>query len=161
MKTELVRHPKIVVKKSPIHGYGVYAGAEIAKGEIIEECYAITSLINDMGPPFQDYVFGDKRIFAIPLGFGCIYNHSYSPNAEFTLHEHEPIVTFAAIRSIKKGEEIFVSYGSDWFNKRNTKAIGYETLVLKRQIKHITLIILRFSLIAILLYSLHYLISMS
>ena len=34
----LYRNPKIFIKKSNIHGYGVFANQDIKSGELLEEC---------------------------------------------------------------------------------------------------------------------------
>lgn len=107
---------KLIVKKSPIHGYGVFADTDIQPNEIIEECYTLTLNDND---DLNNYLFSWKDKFAIPLGFGCIYNHAPQPNAKYTMDENTSLFIVKANRLIKKGEEIFISYGKDWFDCRN------------------------------------------
>ena len=38
----LILNPKIEVKKSNVHGYGVFAKEDIKQGEILEECHFIS-----------------------------------------------------------------------------------------------------------------------
>ena len=38
----MIVNPKIEVRKSSIHGYGVFANADIEIGEILEECHFIS-----------------------------------------------------------------------------------------------------------------------
>lgn len=107
---------KLVVKKSKTHGYGVFAGKTIKKGEIIEECYMIITKGGD--EILEDYYFVAGRKYAMFLGYGCIYNHSEDANADYTLNLKKRIVVIKAARKIRKGEEIFVSYGDKWFSSR-------------------------------------------
>ena len=46
-----------------------------------------------------------------------IYNHSNHDNAEFYVEDN--ILVFKASRFIRKGEEIFIHYGINWFKQRN------------------------------------------
>jgi SET domain-containing protein len=109
---------KILVKSSPIHGFGVFAKENISKGEIIEECYAIFFKLNlgvhdDIFPKYRFlYPCGSNPTHnAIPLGYGCIYNHSETPNAYWTCNSDNAMYYFISLRDIEKGEEIFTSYG--------------------------------------------------
>lgn len=118
MKAKLV-HNNLIVKKSPMHGYGVFAGKTIKKGEIIEECYIIITKGRDKA--LEDYYFDAKGKDALLTGYGIIYNHSDNDNADYKLNIKRRLATFTAIRTIKKGEEIFISYGDDWFSDRGMK----------------------------------------
>lgn len=118
MKKELRRN-QLVVKKSPTHGYGVFAGKTIRKGELIEECYIILTRGKDRA--LEDYYFDAKGKDALLTGFGIIYNHSDDDNADYKLDVKRRLATFVAMRTIKKGEEIFISYGEEWFSSRGKK----------------------------------------
>lgn len=109
---------KIIVKSSPIHGFGVFAKDRILKGETIETCYAIFFKLNlgihdDIFPKYRFlYPCGSTPTHnAIPLGYGCIYNHSDKPNAYWTCNTDNAMYYFIALRDIEIGEEIFTSYG--------------------------------------------------
>ncbi len=115
MKKELFQN-KLTVKQSSVHGYGVFAGKAIKKGELIEECYMLISKGGDK--VLEDYYFDAKGKYAMFLGYGCIYNHSDDPNADYKLNIKQRVVTIKATRNIKKGEEIFVTYGEEWFSSR-------------------------------------------
>lgn len=60
-----------------------------------------------------DYAFTWSRArVAIALGYGSLYNHSYTPNAQYRdigRHAKE----FIALRDIVAGEEITVNYNGD------------------------------------------------
>jgi len=117
--TQKLFQSKIAVKKSSTHGYGVFAEKTFRKGEKIEECYFILSRGGDK--VLQDFYFDAKGKYALFTGFGSIYNHSDDANADYTLNITKRIATIKAYRTIKKGEEIFVSYGEEWFSSRNMK----------------------------------------
>lgn len=118
MQNKLVQH-KIVVKPSNIHGYGVFAENDIEEGEIFEECHV---LFTNKNSDFNSYLFeiDDKRN-ALPLGFGCIYNHSSEPNAAYYFDAEKQLMIFKARRKIHAGEEIFTYYGHDWFAQRGVE----------------------------------------
>jgi SET domain-containing protein len=102
----------------------VFAGKDIKKGEIIEECYIILTKGKDKA--LEDYYFDAKGKDALLTGYGIIYNHCDDDNAEYTLNMTRRLATFKAIRHIKKGEEIFVSYGDEWFGSRGKKAKSHK-----------------------------------
>lgn len=109
---------KIEVKSSPIHGLGVFATEKILNGETIEVCYSIffrtdLGMNDDVLLKYRfSYPCGIKPIkYAIPLGYGCIYNHSDNNNAMWTCDSDTGIYYFIAIRDIEPGEEICTSYG--------------------------------------------------
>lgn len=119
MKKELYQ-AKIVVKKSPLlKSYGVFAAQSFKKGDIIEECYVLISRGGDK--KLEDYYFDVNGKSGIFLGYGMIYNHSEDPNATYRLAPKRHLATFVATRAIKKGEEIFVTYGDGWFADRHMK----------------------------------------
>jgi SET domain-containing protein len=115
----ILLHKELYIKKSPIHGYGVFAGEDIAEGDIIEEAY--TLMIQSDFDDLRDYCFshakGSKE-WELPLGYGGIYNHSSDPNASHEFSAETHLMTFKARRKIKRGEEIYISYGPEWFSSR-------------------------------------------
>jgi SET domain-containing protein len=118
MKSKLIQN-KIRVKKSLIHGYGVFAEKAIKKGQIVEECHAVITRVED--DILGDYFFNIRGRNAVLTGFGWIYNHSEDPNVDYEFNFKHRIMVFKAERNIKKGEELYVSYGDDWFESRDTK----------------------------------------
>lgn len=109
----------IIVKPSIIHGYGVFATKDIPKNTIIEECYCLFSDEGD--PSLVNYYFGVEHTkkYAIPTGFGFIYNHSLAPNATYYIDEAKKIMVITSNKVIQAHEEIFISYGKTWFENRN------------------------------------------
>lgn len=110
--------------KIPNADRGIFASQDIKKDELIESCPVIETSITDY--PFlkktklRNYYFmWDEKIkkVAICLGFGSIYNHSYTPNAYYKKLFKENIIDFIALKDIKKDEEITVNYNGDPDNK--------------------------------------------
>lgn len=132
MKKQLFQN-KLIVKKSSLHGYGVFAGKTFRKGEIIEECYIIMTRGGDK--TLQDYYFAVNGRYGLFTGFGIIYNHSEDPNADYIIKAKRKLVTFKAVRTIHKGEEIFISYGDKWFSSRGKKLKPHTTFKPQRKKK--------------------------
>ena len=120
MKNRLIQH-KVYVKKSKLHGYGVFAAQNIKKNETIEECYMYVGDGKDL--KYEDYYF-DVRYnrFSMLSGCGCIYNHSDNHNADYDFDVKKKLFTFYALEPIKKDQEILVSYGEEWFSSRKMKS---------------------------------------
>ena len=119
---------KIEIKESVGKGYGVFAIDVIEAGEIIEECHLLTLPITkrESSTLLQDYRFcwpvsPDWQEHVIPLGYGCIYNHSDNNNAYWQYHPDTKAFQFVAKRRILPGEEICTYYGdaSYWADGRD------------------------------------------
>lgn len=119
-KTTLKRC-QLLVKPSPIHGYGVFAEQRIEANETIEECHILIAKKED--PACGDYYFYGQDNTVLPLGLGSIYNHSDNPSASFVYDPERQLLIFRALREINQGEEIFVSYGKSWFTSRQIKPL--------------------------------------
>lgn len=125
---KIIKHTKIEVKQSPVHGWGVFATEKINEGEIIEECPLVFLPIKrgDTNYCLIDYTFvwpkgGDWHSHVLPLGYGGIYNHSNTPNATWENNIDNTTFNFVALRDIEEGEEIFTFYGDEnyWTDGRS------------------------------------------
>lgn len=126
---------KVEVKESPIHGMGVFAIEKIKAEEIIEECHLITLPFKPGEQAFflYDYKFnypaeGNVEEYVLPLGNGCIYNHSNDNNAYWRNHPEHKAFQFIALKDIEIGEEICTYYGDveywklvEKFKRKNIK----------------------------------------
>lgn len=72
------------------------------------------------------FLLGDKMdIPIIVFGYGSLYNHSDTPNAEFQLDLDSKIVHFVAVKDISSGTEITINYRDGnpdeplWFEERS------------------------------------------
>ena len=118
----LIQSNKIEVKKSSIHGYGVFATDSILKGEILEECHFMSIPVDEYENynRLTDFVFlypiDNPTRLAWPFGNGCIYNSSSNPNADWSIDIERKLFIFKSITDINKGEEIFTNYTSHMKN---------------------------------------------
>lgn len=107
---------------------GVFATRDISKGELIHIAPVVPypneqhELIEQT--ILEDYVYEyGKNHTAIVLGYGMLFNHSYTPNAEYRIDFEKHVFEYFAYRNIKAGEEILINYNGDvdnedplWFN---------------------------------------------
>jgi len=101
-------------------GRGVYATRHYKKGAIVERAHVIILPKTETNSDEQDtdrilpfYVFGwDDTRDAIGLGNASLYNDSISrANLHYTRNNKTKQLVFAASRDIKKGEQLFITYG--------------------------------------------------
>ena len=108
----------IEVRRSPGRGRGVFARQFIPEGTIVERVpmlvFSEKDLESDEGfSTLYHYAFEwGKGTVALALGYGSIYNHSYSPNARYDDHGQRTKV-FTAVRDIEAGEEITINYNGE------------------------------------------------
>jgi SET domain-containing protein len=111
----------IYVKDTQKYGRGIFAARDIKRGERFEISPVIIFSKVEWEKHLKEtalynYVFywGDESEYiAIALGYGSLFNHSYSPNAIFFNNNIENSIDFYALRDIKAGEEITVNYNGD------------------------------------------------
>ena len=111
---------KIYLSKSEIHGWGVFANKEIKKDEVIEESPIYFPNITDKDECMKNYRFywpkGTYDSVVLSWGWGNLYNHSYTPNAEWISNIQNQTFEFVAIKDIQVGEEILVNYGESYWS---------------------------------------------
>jgi uncharacterized protein len=104
---------KLIVKQVYGKGRGVFAGQNIARGELVEICPVVVLPVSDVRGKLDDYVFcwdENKRLYAIGLGFASLYNHSRKPNIEIELHPERQEIWFRAIKPVDAGSELVHDY---------------------------------------------------
>lgn len=116
-------HPKInlpmlSVRNAGARGRGVFADRRIAAGEELERAPVLViapeqSLHLDHGGLHDYYYDWGAGRCAIALGYGSLYNHSYTPNARYEKLIEADVVVFLATRDIEIDEEIVVNYNGD------------------------------------------------
>lgn len=113
-------------------GRGVFAAALLPEGTLIEQCPVIplqdpkdrdrlrkTGLVN------YYFLWGEGRLrAALCLGWGSIYNHSYTPNARYEKLMEEGRMDFYALTDIAPGEEITVNYNGAPHDARAVRVPG-------------------------------------
>jgi uncharacterized protein len=115
----------LVIRDTGAAGRGVFAAEDIPAGVLIEECPVVVipeeQLQYLVKTPLEEYYFqwggcGDQA--AIALGYGSLYNHSRSPNAQYIKKYHARTIFFVALRAIGAGEEITVNYNGSPEDRR-------------------------------------------
>ncbi len=126
--TQATRTRRIVARRSPIHGNGVFAASRIAKGEQVIEYKGrlmthdeADQLYGDGGETGHTFLFtlnDDYIIDANQQGNSARWiNHSCAPNCRAVVEEsasgdpRRDKVLIEAIRAIKPGEELTYDYG--------------------------------------------------
>ncbi|MGG1632603.1 SET domain-containing protein [Rossellomorea sp. NRS-1567] len=108
---------------------GVFAKRDIAKGELVHEAPVIP-YPNEEHEHIEktflaDYVFeyGINHT-ALLLGYGMLFNHSYTPNTTYEINFDSHTFDFYAYKDIQAGEELLINYNGEvdndeplWFNK--------------------------------------------
>lgn len=108
---------------------GVFAKCDIKKGELLHEAPVI-AYPNEEHEHIEktllaDYAFeyGIGRT-AMLLGYGMLFNHSYTPNATYEINFDNQTFDFFAYTDIKAGEEVLINYNGDeedqellWFDQ--------------------------------------------
>lgn len=125
---------KIVVGKNKLFGRGIFAKKDIKRKSIIEISPVIVFDKTDskkiLNTKLASYIYdwSKKNCFALALGSGSLFNHSYSANARYEMDYKKKIIRFIAHKDIKKGEEILINYNGNieckdklWFEDLGAK----------------------------------------
>jgi SET domain-containing protein len=111
--------PKVVSKRSSA-GLGLFAGEDIAKGQLIIEYTGERISDEEADRRGGKYLFILTETLVID-GKGRentarYINHACKPNAEAEHDEEDDRIYIRAKKNIKAGEEITYHYGKDYFN---------------------------------------------
>ncbi len=111
------------IKNSPGRGKGLFAKVRIGKGETIG--YYTGEIMRDWHSTRDPYrsslyllwVCKDHWINAVgpKANYTRYMNHSDTPNAELIVSTRWKTARIESLRSIKPGEEIFYSYGDEYW----------------------------------------------
>jgi len=114
---------RIQVRRSGVHGRGVYALHKIKKGETIIEykgqmiTWKQAERRHPHDPKDPDHTFyfhiDDKHVIDAKFGGNAArwINHACNPNCESDIDEDAHRVYIKALRRIEPGEELFYDYG--------------------------------------------------
>ena len=115
-----MRNDALVILKTPDRAKGVFTTDKISEGTVIEIAPMlvlpeIDNLLIDKTHLYNYYFLWGKenKQFAIALGYGSIYNHSFQPNVAYKMDFENETITFVAWRNIEKDEELFINYNGD------------------------------------------------
>jgi len=145
---ELKQGSKIVIKKSPLHGYGVFATEDIWKNEIIEEApYVMTTIrrgvlceecannIVDVARFCLTYPCTCEtckelgRLMLLVAGHFMQYNcceHENERTIKYHYNSKSNIITAIAANDIKRGEELLAWYGEGYYSHFVTNLNNYK-----------------------------------
>lgn len=125
-------------------GRGAFADRDFAPGEVVERAPVILLdyAMKELSLPVQQVVFNWSKLcdepekYALVLGFGSIYNHSDDPNTRYSADPENLSMIYTAVRAIKRGEQITVSYNQvpegaearkrNWFEIHRVEQIELE-----------------------------------
>jgi len=123
------------IKKSNVHGYGVFAKEDIKEGDIVEQAICPTQIIEPKYEYLDGKVFIDNvdtmssyrfsgpnntEYWIMPSGNAIMYNHSFVPNIIWNHADDERAIIFTALKDIKKDEELLFDYGPKYkYDRRN------------------------------------------
>ena len=125
------RIPSLFVTQTDHKGRGVYTALEIPEHSLIEICPVLLIPKDQMQwidrtVIYEYYFLWQNQDLAIALGYGSLYNHSESPNAEVVFDYDALEIHIQSMRDIKEGEEITIHYHNDetfkgklWFDIKN------------------------------------------
>lgn len=129
---DFIQPTKIKIGFSKIHFRGIFATSDIEPEEIIERCPLVPLSFRSKyqhDPQIWEYLYTQPVcpcnecqnhgfVFHMVLGYGMLYNHQDDPNTLWKFDYTNLVADVVAQRKISSGEEIFVSYGSKYFNNR-------------------------------------------
>jgi len=110
----------LYIKQSLGKGKGIFSTELIEAGTLVEIAPVI--VLPEKDSPLIDqsflynyyFLWGDEhKSYAICLGYGSLYNHSYSPNCKYETYYDDEVIHFIAIRDIAADEELTVNYNHD------------------------------------------------
>lgn len=105
----------IEVRRTARKGRGVFAKSFIPCDTVFERAPVLVMPAWEVLGTTDDTVLSHylfewgKNTVALALGYGSLYNHSYSPNARYE-DEGSQIKAYVAVRDIHPGEEITINY---------------------------------------------------
>jgi uncharacterized protein len=125
MKTVRDARFRLVIRESPIHGHGVFAGEDIPWGKKIKEyggaVIGAKKAAKRIAKGAQAIMeLGDgQHIDGFDGGNGAAFiNHSRKHPNCFLLRGKTKIWIVAGIEGIKAGEELTYDYGSDYYGRK-------------------------------------------
>lgn len=107
----------MIMKNTEKYGRGIFAIRNIKKDEFIEEAPVIVITETEWKlmrkSILSNYVFRWDEDKALALGYGSLYNHSYTPNARYYTNIENQSIDVYAREDIQENEEITVNYNGD------------------------------------------------
>jgi len=114
----MLENDNVKVAKSKIAGWGVFAKKKFAPEDLIDVSICLVKPNEEWSTATEDYIFSRGNYSAFALGNGGVFNHSNSPNARHELTARLKELHVFAVKHIEPGDEIFISYGPNYFKTR-------------------------------------------
>src|SRR4051794_16082638 len=126
--TEVASPGAVMVARSRVHGLGVFATDAFEVDELIEACPVLVVPADQCShlewTTLSGYYFHwDNDAAGLALGYGSLYNHSWTPNARYDHDYENGVIEYSAVRPIQPGEEVTINYlgepearGELWFD---------------------------------------------
>jgi uncharacterized protein len=103
---------------------------DLNSGELLEESPVIVMNSKERElldkTLLHDYIFAwgeNERECCVALGYLSIYNHDYQANAEYEMDFTNSTIRIRTVRSIRKGDEVFINYNGNW---NDMKSVWFE-----------------------------------
>ena len=98
-----------------LHIRGVLADRDIAEDELIHTAPIVLIPVEEQPALEQTalkvyYFEWDDTHHCFALGYGSLFNHSYTANVYFIRDFDEKVILFYAGKNIRKGEELTINY---------------------------------------------------
>ena len=121
--TERVMYPSFDIQlgESILEGLGVFSTRAFKKDEIVEVCPYLQIFNGHMDDECEvgDYTFDfDDESEVLIQGYGSMYNHHKDHNLDYIFDEETDMFEYTALRDIRKGEELTVNYGEEYWEAR-------------------------------------------
>jgi hypothetical protein len=114
----------VKIRKSPVHGRGMFSTRKLGRGTVLDRGYtvALDEVPGEQSEVVDRYAFDyDGKRRCIILGMASLCNHKLDANAEIEIDENRGTYRLISLREIKRGEEIFIDYGEDYWQNQSTK----------------------------------------
>ena len=133
-RSTICRTDSLYAGPSAIHGVGVFAARPFAPGDLVECCPVVVcpdgqeALLEETALRGLYFTWEDDEV-AVALGYGSLYNHSWTANASYDTDFELAVVRILAFRPIEAGDEITINYtghpdgrGDLWFDASELRA---------------------------------------
>ena len=101
----------LIIKKSLIHGWGVFTQENILKDQTITQSVVVKIPVGEYCPiNILTYVYTYENSLFLSLGHANLINSSNNPNSRFEIDLENNIITIIATRDIFINEEITLKY---------------------------------------------------
>ena len=112
----LEKNPNIEVRKSILHGWGVFATNDIPKDTLLEECHGLFLSKDEFkkiktipGIGCNSFTISKDEVM-IPHGYGAIYNSRKDNNVTIKFNDEKRTLNFYTKKDVKANEELFLNY---------------------------------------------------